>query len=448
MLVVGVSVAAVMIALVLTARTSMRDQIATNADARAQDIGLLVQSSTMPDPIPGRGEDLLVQVFDSGGTVVASSASIDGQAPLVDISLGAGETRTFTVTSLAQSDAAETPGEGGADTGVPFLISARGVASPSGNVTVVVAASLNPVQQMLDVLVPRLAVGLPVIMLIVAGTVWFLTGLALRPVEAIRSEAEAISATSLERRVPEPGTSDEIARLAETVNRMLDRLEASSLAQRQFVSDASHELKSPIASIRTMLDVARREQPADLAVLLDDLAAEDLRLEQLVVDLLALARIDEGPAPSRAIEVDFDDVVLAEVGAIRRVAHVEVNLAGVRPARLLAERDSLGSLVRNLVENATRHASSTVWVALETAGDHAVLTVSDDGLGIAPGDRERVFERFVRLDESRGRAEGGTGLGLALCRAIAQSMNGSIRVAEPLHGGATFEVTLPLVSLR
>lgn len=441
-LVVGLSVAAVMGALVITARNSLASQIANNAESRAQDIALLAKLSTVPDPIPGRGEDLLVQVVDAKGTVIASSASVRGEASLVKVRLEPGSARTFRVAQLDETG--EANGEGGADPGVPFLIAAIGVKSAAGTArTVIVAASLNPVQQIVDVLVPRLEVGLPLIMVVVGFTVWTLTGRALRPVEAIRAEAEALSAASLDRRVPEPGTSDEVGRLASTVNRMLDRLESSVAAQHRFVSDASHELKSPIAVMRTMIDVARREHPEDLDSFLDDMASEDMRLENLVNDLLVLARFDEHATLKRVEEVDLDDVVLEQVAAVGRRPTVGVDISEVHPARLMAQHGDMESLIRNLLENALRHAASRVWIGIDVRGHRVTLSVSDDGPGIATEDRERVFERFVRLDESRGRRDGGTGLGLAVCRAIVQSMHGSIVVGEPLHGGATLQVVLP-----
>ena len=448
-LVVGVSVSLAMTALVLTARKSLIDQIASNADARAQDIALLAKAGSVPNPIPGRGEDLLVQVLDSRGTVVASSGSIEGQAPLVDVKIAPGASRTFTVGSLLESgEGGGSQGEGGADSGVSYLVAATGVSSPHGPMTVIVTSSLNPVQQMIDVIVPLLALGLPVIMVVVGLTVWTLTGRALRPVEAIRSEAEAISAASLGLRVPEPGTADEIGRLAETMNRMLDRLESSAAAQRRFVSDASHELKSPVAAIRTMVDVARRERPDDFAGFLNDLATEDARLGYLVDDLLVLTRFDEGSGGGDAVEVDVDDVLLGCVASCERSGGVGFDISGIHPVRLIAELRSVESLARNLVENAMRHAATTVWISSSVVDGAAVIIVSDDGAGIAPQDRERVFQRFVRLDESRVRDYGGTGLGLSVCRAVTHSMGGEIVVTEPQHAGATFLVRLPLGTLR
>lgn len=443
-LVVGAAVAIAMVVLLYAARLGLTSQITDNAETRAHDVALLAEAGSIPDPIPGRGDNILVQVIDAGGRVVSSSASINGQMPLVDVLLSPGDSRTFEVPSLAEGGESSASGEGGADEGASFLVAAVGARSSGEDVTVVVATPLDPISEFEDILTPLLAVGLPLIMLVVGLTVWLLTGRALRPVEAIRSEAEEISSTSLSRRVPHPGTPDEIGRLAETMNRMLERLEASAGAQRRFVSDASHELKSPIASIRTMLEVARRKHPTDLERFLDDVLAEDARLERLVSDLLVLARTDEGASPARVSDVDLDDIVFAEAAVAERVSGKRIDLGCVGAARVRGDSGDLVSLVRNLLDNATRHANSTVWVTLDTH-DHAVLlTVSDDGPGIPDAERERVFERFVRLDESRQRGSGGTGLGLAVCRAIARSLEGDVQVVEPTHDGATFGVRLPL----
>jgi signal transduction histidine kinase len=443
--VVGVSAVLVMVGLILTARASLKNEIRFTAEARAQDIALIAKRGPLPDPLPGLGEDLLVQVLDRSGTVVASSGSIKGQPALVSVRLDPGASRTFGVASLDESRADAASGEGGADPGEPFLIASVGVLASDGtSATVLVAASLNPVQQLVDVLTPRLLIGLPILMMVVGLTVWILTGWALRPVEAIRSQAEAISASSLEYRVPVPRARDEIGMLAATMNRMLDRLEASASAQRRFISDASHELKSPVASIHMMLDVAGQNPSEDISALLEDLAAEDARLEQLLADMLTLARFDENPPPPNPTDVDLDDVAFREARSAARSPGLKFDVTGIHPVRLSAEKSSIESLVRNLVENAARHARSTVWIAVQTEGSEAVLTVSDDGPGIAPEDRDRVFERFVRLDQSRTREDGGTGLGLAVCRALARSMHGEVRVVEPLRAGATFEVRLPL----
>jgi signal transduction histidine kinase len=435
----------ILVGSVYTARSSLTNEIRATAEARAQDISLLAKHGSLPSTLPGHGEDLLVQVLDRSGTVIASSASMQGQkAPMAPVNLKPGMSSSFSVTSLVDTGADLAAGESPNDPEEPFDLSAVGVETPTGPVTVLVAASLNPVEKLVSALAPRLAVGLPVLMIVVGFTVWVLTGWAFRPVEAIRSQAEEISALSLERRVPVPPARDEIGMLAATMNRMLDRLEVSAKAQRRFISDASHELKSPVASIHTMLDVARKSPPEDLSTLLDDLTVEDRRLEELLADLLTLARFDENSVSLHPADVDLDDVAFREARTAPRTAAVSVDVSGVKPVRMQADPGAIESLVRNLVENAVQHAETCVWVAVWAERGEAVLTISDDGPGIAPENRERVFERFVRLDPSRTRDDGGTGLGLAVCRALARSAGGDVRVIEPLDGGATFEVRLPL----
>lgn len=444
--VVGVALVAGIVVLMLAAEANVRQSITTNAVARAQDVAQSLKDGTLARVIPGRGESLLVQVVDPSGAVVAASGSIEGQDPLVAVtSLSPGVMRTRTVDVLTgdagNADASETQG----DMGGPYVVVDLGATSPAGDRTVMVAASLAPARQAVTALQIPLALGFPALLLTVAFTVWWLTGRALRPVEAIRAEADEISGTELHRRLPVPGSADEIQRLAVTMNLMLDRLEGSARRQREFVADASHELKSPVAAIRTMLDVAMTEPASiDLEALLADLAAEDRRLERLTNDLLTLARQDEGERPQAPVEVDLDDVVLMEAAAVRAVTTKDVDPSKVRPVRTLAHPERIAQLIRNLLDNAVRHADGRVWVELDAVGGEARIAVSDDGPGIARADRERVFERFVRLDDARSRESGGTGLGLAVARGIARALGGDVRVVEPIHGGATFEVRLPL----
>jgi signal transduction histidine kinase len=288
-------------------------------------------------------------------------------------------------------------------------------------------------------------VGIPLLAAAVGVITWFLTGRALRPVEEIRAEAERISGTDLDRRLPLPGTADEIRALAETLNRMLDRLEGSATEMRRFVADASHELKSPLASLLAMVEITRRHSDdAELRRLMDDLEVEIDRMQRLVGDLLLLARYDEARPPLDRRDVDVDELVLAEAGAMRRRDTVVVDTSATAPVRVRGDRHGLERLVRNLVDNAARHAATTVWLGTSEEGGVAVLSVSDDGPGIAVADRHRVFERFVRLDDSRARATGGTGLGLAVVRAIARGHGGDASAVEPRHGGATFEVRIPV----
>jgi signal transduction histidine kinase len=284
----------------------------------------------------------------------------------------------------------------------------------------------------------------PVLVLVVGSVTWWITGRALGPVESIRAEVESISAIDLHRRVPEPETGDEVARLATTMNRMLSRLEASQARQRRFVSDAAHELRSPVASIRQHVEVAiEHPDHASLGDLAEVVHRENLRVERLVDDLLLLARLDEA-APRAEEQVDLDDLVLAEAARLGAGNALTVETGGISAARVVGSPIELGRVVRNLADNAARHARGTVVFTLRDEGDRVVLTVDDDGPGIEPHDRARVFDRFVRLDDARSRDGGGAGLGLAIVRAVAQAYGGTASVGESRLGGASVEVGLPV----
>ncbi len=314
------------------------------------------------------------------------------------------------------------------------------------NVTVVAQRSLAEVDASVDKLKTIMWFAVPALIAMVGFAVWYLAGRALKPVEDIRLRAEAITGTTLDRRVPEPRAQDEVGRLARTMNAMLDRLEASSQKQRQFVSDASHELRSPIASIRTNLEVALRsadhaDWPAVAARALED----DARMEQMVTDLLDLARLDEfeETAPVSSLpEVDLDELVLDETLRPHRNL---VDTTRVSAGRVHGRSEQLARVVRNLLDNADRHARSRVALALQNGADVVELTVDDDGPGIAPEDRERVFERFTRLDDGRARDAGGLGLGLSMVKSIVERHGGTVDVGDAPLGGARFAVRLPAV---
>lgn len=285
---------------------------------------------------------------------------------------------------------------------------------------------------------------LVLILLVVAGVTWWTTSRALRPVGAIRAEVDEISGRRLDRRVPVPPGDDEVARLARTMNTMLDRLQAAAAEQRRFIADASHELRNPVAAIRAAVEVPLAHPgTVDPMAALRDLDAESLRLQHVVTDLLDLARLGEGHVGRRA-EVDLDDVVLEEVERVRRrhPGH-RVDVRGVGAGRVDGDAVQLGRLVRNLLENAVRYGHGRTAVGLTGAGGTVRLVVDDDGPGIPVEQRERVFEAFVRLDQARDREAGGTGLGLALVRTIATAHGGGVEVADAPGGGARVVVTLP-----
>jgi signal transduction histidine kinase len=272
-----------------------------------------------------------------------------------------------------------------------------------------------------------------------------LAGRALRPVEAIRAEVESITGSTLDRRVPVPGSGDEVARLARTMNAMLDRLEDASTRQQRFVADASHELRSPVAAIRTELEVAQRTAgPADWPAVADRLLTEEARLEAVITDLLLLASLDEGAPMPDTVAVDLAEEAREE--ARRRAPDrddvvIEVDAPGAVIVR--GSRMQLRRAVANLLDNAGRHARTTVRLSVHERGGRVRVLVDDDGPGVPEVERERVFQRFVRLDEHRARGAGGAGLGLSLVRRIAERHHGTARVDTAPLGGARVVLDLP-----
>ena len=275
------------------------------------------------------------------------------------------------------------------------------VLSSGDHRTIVVARGLDDVQDAQRAVAHALWFAIPVLVLLVGLVTWLIAGRTLRPVRA------------------------------------------SSERQRRFVADAAHELRSPVTSIRQHAEVASAHpETTDVRELAGTVGAEGIRLQTLVDDLLLLARLDEGTTPA-AREVDMDDLVLAEAERLRAGTTDEVRTRDVRPGRVVGDARSLERLVRNLGENAARHAG-TVAFGLAARDGRVTLTVDDDGPGIPEADRERVFERFVRLDEGRGRADGGSGLGLAIAREVARAHGGDIALGDSPLGGLRAEATFPL----
>jgi signal transduction histidine kinase len=374
------------------------------------------------------GDDVVVQLVDGNGTVVASDHKSTRARPLLT---GPGTRHDARV-------------RGQDDT---FTLVAR-ARSGSGPVRlVVVGRSTEQADNARGVTALLLALSVPVVVTLLALIVWMSVGRALRPVEAMRREADAITSAHLHRRLALPPGHDEIHRLAITLNEMLDRIDQSHRLQRQFVSDASHELRSPLSTIRQSAEVAR-SYPDHMSIegLADDVLSESSRLEGLVNALLLLARLDDNDQPlvdDLVGLVDLDDLVLEEVERIRRSFDVRVDVSGVSGGQVRGNAILLAQVVRNLVDNAVRHADAVVSVSVHEQGEGVEMVVADDGVGIAEEDRERVFQRFVRLDEARNREAGGAGLGLAIVRRILDVSGGTVLLDDSPMGGARFTVTLP-----
>ncbi|MFR9767524.1 sensor histidine kinase [Nocardia sp. SC052] len=322
----------------------------------------------------------------------------------------------------------------------PFRVAALAVTIRGGQpATVYAGSSLATADSAVADARQAMLIGLPPLLAVVALVTWLVTRRALRPVEAIRRQLAEIMDGDLSRRVPEPGSRDEIGRLASTTNATLAALEESTERQRRFIADAAHELRSPIASLRTQLEVAQAH-PELLEV--DGLIGDTIRLEHLAADLLLLARLDAGEQP-RSDRVDLTVLVREELE--HRVRdRVAVRIATPKEfVAVTGSRTQLARVLGNLVDNAQRHAANTVDVAVDHAADErVVLSVTDDGPGVPPADRDRIFQRFVRLDDARSRDEGGAGLGLAIVRDVVERHGGTIHVTDGAPG-ARFVVTLP-----
>ena len=407
---------------------SLTAEVLASVRTRAADLAALVESGTPLDRlVDEEADDEFIQVVDEAGDVVAASEGLRGEPPV--IGLESGESAT---TDVPFDDER-------------FLAHAVRTRSNGDVVLVILGRTLEPVAEATRLVAGLLTIGLPLVLGFVAFTTWLVVGWALAPVDRMRAQVDAIGARELDRRVEAPRGDDEIARLARTLNRMLARLEAAGSRQRQFVADTSHELRSPIASIREQAEVALAH-PERMAIeaMAESVHADALRLQALVEDLLLLARSDEQTLELRAVPVDLDDLVLDEARQAKAAPGPRVDVSAVSAARVMGDAAGLRRVVRNLLDNAVRRAIARVDVSLAAADGMAYLRVDDDGPGIPEADRERVFERFVRLDEARARDSGGVGLGLAIVADLVREHGGSVVATEAAIGGARLEVTLPL----
>jgi len=420
-------------------RDSLYQSATNTAKAEALAISsLIVSRDGIPVALPISNAEMAAQVVSKDGRVLRSSRNIAGQAAMVDLAPGPGRIATSTGVVLKVRRLTHVH----LDIDNRFVVAALGLRSPGVSGTVLVAYSLGAADHAVNLVVVSLGIALPLFTVLVGVLVWDLTGWALRPVEAIRAEVAELSATDLRRRVSEPAVQDEIGRLARTMNAMLERLEASADRQRQLVADVSHELRNPLAALQAQLEVAVAHPGAAGASMLEGSIVDVNRMSQLVADLLTLARLDEGMLRLRPAEVDLDELVLAQADRLRAQGKVEVSVGGVSAARLVGDETQLGRIVANLADNAQRYARHRVAFAVTQQADFFDLTVSDDGPGVTWFERERIFERFVRLDTARAHEGTGAGLGLAIVREIVQAHDGEVWV-EDAQPGARFVVRLP-----
>ncbi|WP_265521618.1 sensor histidine kinase [Oerskovia flava] len=410
---------------------------------RALLVARLAESDQVPDVLPVAEPGEVAQLLGPGGEVLASSGSASRTLPIVPAdelaalraeAVTTGEPLVRTTDRSAYDSSARVavvpavrPGEAAGDG-----------AARHGEVTAVASMPLREVEGVVRALRLSLALVVPLLTFVAAGVIWLVLGRALAPVEELRRGADAIARSGGPGSLPVPRADDELGALARTLNAMLDSLRAAEARQRSFVADAAHELRSPVAGLRASVEVARLHPDAyPTGELAAELTDEVLRLGALVDDLLVLARL--GALPVVHEEIDLGDLAREVVRASGAGAGggLDVEVRGAGRAR--GELAAVGRVLRNLVDNAARHAATRVEV---TVGDGA-LGVDDDGPGIDPQDRERVFERFTRLDEARERDAGGTGLGLAIARETARQHGGDVTLTTSALGGLRAEVHLP-----
>jgi signal transduction histidine kinase len=290
------------------------------------------------------------------------------------------------------------------------------------------------------VLLASLMISFPLLLLISGVLIYFGMGLALAPVESIRRRVDAIAASDLTKRVPQTGGDDEIARMAKTVNAMLDRLEAASQFEQEFVSNASHELRSPLTTLLVTTERAQHDpERADWREVGEVVMREGRRLETLIDDLAWLARHDEHRPDMQSSDVDLDDLLFEESQRVRLLSTLDVDTTMIQPTRVKGDPAMMKRMIRNVVDNATRYASNELRFDSHYEGAEAVVTVEDDGEGVDVAQSARFFDRFVRADRARSRHSGGTGLGLAIVSEIVLRHGGSVRFVA-VESGSKIEL--------
>jgi signal transduction histidine kinase len=412
-------------ALIVAQRQVLTDNVDEVLQVHSAEIARQLRDGTLSTRIAPQGDDDAFAYVAEAGVIIASTR----QEPVVPSAIVEPEDGhvSFETVHLAED-------------GMAFRV----MASRRGELLIVAGTPLDDVDDSVGTLTIGLLVAVPTASAVLAALVWLLVGGVLRPVEQIRARVASIGGRDLDQRVPEPGTRDEIARLAHTMNDMLARLETATDRQRRFVADASHELRSPLTRMRAELEVDRAHpESADPDATRRSVLEEVALMQRLVEDLLTLARLDGEPAHLRHQMVDLDDVVLREVRGAA-TASVGVDASAVSAAQVWGDPTQLARVIRNLIDNALRYGGPNIVITLREESGEAVLTVADDGPGVPAALQETIFQRFTRVDEARSTAAGGAGLGLAIVREIVELHGGSV-VLDPEHStGARFVVRFPL----
>ncbi|GII77208.1 hypothetical protein Sru01_21900 [Sphaerisporangium rufum] len=406
--------------------SALIDSVDEVAYQRARDVVALAADGRLADPV-AVPDGTMIQVLDARGRITNVTPGTDRLVPLADRSWPPDGRGRFLH---------------GEPYGLPGPLRVVVLRADQGR-TVIAARSFKEVADSLATTVRMLAVGTPLLLVLLGGASWVVVGRTLRPITELRRGAAEISGTARARRLPVPEARDEVHALATTLNDMLTRLEAAEASQRALVADAAHELRSPLASIRLQLEVALGHPDGqDWRETAEGVLEDAMRLSRLAEGLLTLARLDERRRPARWEPVDLGALAAA---AADRYPGVVVRVAAAGPAVVGGDALELRQVLVNLLDNAVRHARSTVVVEVGATGGLAAVTVTDDGPGIPEADRERVFHRFTRLDSARSRDDGGAGLGLAIVRETVRAHGGTVELAGAAPG-LRATVHLPLAA--
>jgi signal transduction histidine kinase len=423
--------------LLLVLQSSLTSAAWSSLSVRANDAARLLEEEGIEETQSTLAEDRRsaeqVQIIDEANRVVAWTNRRLRTDPISTLRPAAGQT--------AKEELPGVPALGGDD---EVLVSARGVEVHGKPYVVLVAAPLEVQTETLRTVGLLLLAAAPPLVALVAVAVWVLVGQSLKTVERIRRQVSEIDGRRLSERVEMPPTDDEIAALASTMNEMLDKLEHSNNSHRAFFSDASHELRSPLSTLVTTAEVASLDKSGKTWLdMQQTVLSESSRMQSLVEDLLTLAKVDAHQLQLEIEDVDLEEVLDSEIKRLRTVSSLEITSA-LQPVRVRGDERRLAQVFRNLLDNAARHAKSAIRIGMERRSGKVVVSVDNDGEIISSEDRNRVFERFARLDASRSTDGGGSGLGLAISREIMGAHGGAV-VATERDAWCRFQVILPPV---
>jgi signal transduction histidine kinase len=428
---VGIILGLSSVALVRHLRHNIVQNAEATASVRAHDAATLLNDGHLPGRWSLPDDDTaFVQVLHNG-TVVAATSNVGLARPVLPtVALGSHTEQRLAV-----------------DPDAPFRVVELERTAHGRHYVIVAGSSLDDSSDAVAATQTSLSVAVPIVVLLVGLLTWLAAGRALRPVETLRADVELITASGLNRRVELPVGNDEISRLATTMNAMLEKLDQSVRSQRNFVADASHELRNPLAALRAELEIALAQPgrtPWDLVV--RNALGDTRRIQSLARDLLLLAELDAEPTgpTGPTATVDLSELAREVASDYQSGQQNHLTVTGADGVVVEGHPAQLRRLIENLLDNADRHAHGQISVDVSSSDHSARVTVADDGAGIEAADVERIFDRFVRLDDARSRDSGGTGLGLAIAREIAELHGGTI-VALAKSSGATFIVTIPLV---